>query len=80
MLGLPGIVLSAVSADASEVEQAMKSTAGEDFCRAGCGLACTSDVRRGCGIFPRPGGRAVMMWAKEVCYSRLRELGGITPA
>ncbi len=58
MLGLDGFVLLAVSQYAGELEQAVETTAAEDFCRSsGCRPGCMTGARRGCGICQRAGGR-----------------------
>jgi hypothetical protein len=58
MLGLPGFVLLAVSEWDGELEQAIETTAAEEFC-GGCGfgLGRMAGGRCGCGICRRVVGR-----------------------
>jgi len=67
MLGLVGFVLLAVSEYAGELEQAIESTAVEDFCR-GCGVAARLHDRRPTWVRDLPaGGRPVtLVWVKRV--------------
>ncbi len=74
MLGLSGMVLLAVSEEAGELEQAVETTAVEDFCR-GCGAAASLHDRRPTWVRDLPaGGRPVtLVWVKRVW--RCRETG-----
>jgi transposase len=67
MLGLDGFVLLAVSAHDGEVEQAVETTAAEDFCR-GCGVQARLHGRRPTWVRDLPaGGRPVtLVWVKRV--------------
>jgi transposase len=67
MLGLSGFVLLAVSEYAGELEQAIETTAVEDFCR-GCGVAARLHDRRPTWVRDLPaGGRPVtLVWVKRV--------------
>jgi transposase len=67
MLGLDGFVLLAVSAHDGEVEQAVETTAVEDFCR-GCGVQARLHGRRPTWVRDLPaGGRPVtLVWVKRV--------------
>ena len=67
MLGLAGFVLLAVSEYAGEVEQAIETTAGTDFCR-GCGVKARLHDRRPTWVRDLPaGGRPVtLVWVKRV--------------
>ena len=73
MLGLAGMVVLAVSEYAGELEQAVETTAVEDFCR-GCGVAATLHDRRPTWVRDLPaGGRPVtLVWVKRVwrCLQR----------
>jgi len=67
MLGLPGFVLLAVSEVEGELEQAVETTAVEEFCR-GCGVAAVAHGRRPVRVRDLPAaGRAVtLIWVKRV--------------
>jgi transposase len=67
MLGLDGFVLLAVSAHDDELEQAVETTAAEDFCR-GCGVQARLHDRRPTWVRDLPaGGRPVtLVWVKRV--------------
>src|SRR5215218_279629 len=67
MLGLDGFVLLAVSAHDDELEQAVETTATEDFCR-GCGVQARLHDRRPTWVRDLPaGGRPVtLVWVKRV--------------
>ena len=67
MLGLDGFVLLAVSSHDDELEQAVETTAAEDFCR-GCGVQARLHGRRPTWVRDLPaGGRPVtLVWVKRV--------------
>ncbi len=67
MLALAGCVLLAVSVRDSEVEQAVETSAQEEFCR-GCGVAARLHNRRPTWVRDLPaGGRAVtLVWVKRM--------------
>ena len=67
MLGLPGFVLLAVSEHDGEFEQAIETTATEEFCR-GCGAQARAHDRRPVRVRDLPsGGRPVtLIWVKRV--------------
>jgi transposase len=67
MLGLDGFVLIAVSSQHEELEQAVETTATEDFCR-GCGVQARLHDRRPTWVRDLPaGGRPVtLVWVKRV--------------
>ena len=67
MLGLDGFVLLAVSSHDDELEQAVETTAVEDFCR-GCGVQARLHGRRPTWVRDLPtGGRPVtLVWVKRV--------------
>ena len=67
MLGLDGFVLLAVSSHDDELEQAVETTAVEDFCR-GCGVQARLHDRRPTWVRDLPsGGRPVtLVWVKRV--------------
>ncbi len=67
MLGLDGFALLAVSTHDDELEQAVETTATEDFCR-GCGVQARLHDRRPTWVRDLPsGGRPVMLvWVKRV--------------
>ncbi len=67
ILGLPGFRLLAVSEQAGELEQAVETTAGEEFCR-GCGVQARLHDRRPTWVRDLPaGGRPVtLVWVKRV--------------
>jgi transposase len=67
MLGLDGFVLLAVSQCTGELEQAVETTATEDFCR-GCGVQARLHDRRPSWVRDLPaGGRPVtLVWVKRV--------------
>ncbi len=67
MLGMDGFVLLAVSSHDEELEQAVQTTAAEDFCR-GCGVQARLHDRRPTWVRDLPvGGRPVtLVWVKRV--------------
>jgi transposase len=67
MLGLDGFVLLAVSQHAGELEQAIETTAREDFCR-GCGVVARLHDRRPTWVRDLPGGGrpVTLVWVKRV--------------
>lgn len=71
MLGLAGFRLLAVSEYAGELEQAVETTAVEDFCR-GCGVQARLHDRRPTWVRDLPtGGRPVtLVWVKRVWRCR----------
>jgi transposase len=73
MLGLGGFVLLAVSSHDGELEQAVETTATQDFCR-GCGVQARLHDRRPTWVRDLPaGGRPVtLVWVKRVwrCVQR----------
>jgi transposase len=76
MLGLDGFVLIAVSSQHEELEQAVETTATEDFCR-GCGVQARLHDRRPTWVRDLPaGGRPVTLPGGHVD----RDLIGDRPA
>ena len=71
MLGLPGFVLLAVSEWDGELEQAIETTAAEEFC-GGCGVRARPHGRRPVRVRDLPaGGRPVtLIWVKRVWRCR----------
>jgi transposase len=67
MLGLPGFVLLAVSEVDGELEQAIESTAVEEFCR-GCGVRAVPHGRRPVRVrdLPAAGRPVTLIWVKRV--------------
>ena len=67
MLGLPGFVLLAVSEFDGELEQAIESTAVEEFCR-GCGVRAVAHGRRPVRVrdLPSAGRPVTLIWVKRV--------------
>jgi transposase len=67
MLGLPGFVLLAVSEVDGELEQAVETTAVEEFCR-GCGVAAVPHGRRPVRVrdLPSAGRPVTLIWVKRV--------------
>jgi transposase len=73
MLGLPGFRVLAVSECAGEVEQAVETTAAEEFCR-GCGVRARLHDRRPSWVrdLPAAGRPVTLVWVKRVwrCHER----------
>ena len=67
MLGMTGFVLLAVSSNEGEFEQAIETTAVEDFCR-GCGVAARLHDRRPTWVrdLPAAGRPVTLVWIKRV--------------
>jgi transposase len=67
MLGLSGFVLLAVSEVEGELEQAVETTAVEEFCRR-CGVAATAHGRRPVRVrdLPAAGRPVTLIWVKRV--------------
>ena len=67
MLGLPGFVLLAVSQVEGELEQAIETTAGGEFCRA-CGVQAVPHGRRPVRVrdLPVAGRPVTLIWVKRV--------------
>jgi hypothetical protein len=67
MLGLPGFVLLAVSEVDGELEQAVETTAVEEFCRA-CGVQAVPHGRRPVRVrdLPAAGRPVTLIWVKRV--------------
>jgi transposase len=67
MLGLPGFVLLAVSEVDGELEQAVETTAVEEFCR-GCGVRAVLHGRRPVRVrdLPAAGRPVTLIWVKRV--------------
>ena len=67
MLGLPGFVLLAVSEVEGELEQAVETTATEEFCRS-CGVQAVGHGRRPVRVrdLPTAGRPVTLIWVKRV--------------
>ena len=67
LLGLDGFVLLAVSQVEGELEQAVETTAAQDWC-AGCGVSASAHGRRVVRVRDLPvSGRAVtLLWVKRL--------------
>ena len=67
MLGLPGFVLLAVSEVDGELEQAVETTAVEEFCR-GCGVQAVPHGRRPVRVrdLPVAGRPVTLIWVKRI--------------